>query len=656
MFEQLRKNIALGVYGKSVPISQKNTDSLKAGGVNAPCAPNISWMQMPTQGTTECTIGIAQPSSAQIVSLATFGTGLEYVTDPARAAEIVASLQGKLCGFDIETAKHSIFKTHDQAGLNPHLSKPRLVQLYSGTGDVYVFDLFRIGTPCLERLNGIDLVAYNAVFEMQHMLHVGFPLPGIRCAMLMANTLTNKRPKLIEVVPQYLDGLVVLKDEQKSDWSVSDLSAAQIEYAALDAVLALKLHEILQVKIKDVGRERLYSLLHGAQWPVAQMIHKGLNVDIAACQAVSEQVCVQIQEVRDVAMHHLHGVKNLNSPDQIAAWLERNLTPSKIKAWPKTDSGGLSTAKDDLENLRSHPGIDAFLWYKKLVKLNTGFLQKMQELVVPTTGRLHPNFKIAGAETGRMTCSKPNVQQVPRGEMREMFTAGPGEVNVGADFSQMETRIAAQVSGDQEMLGCYDRGDDLHILTAMAITGKQAGQIAKSERNAAKAANFGLLYGQGALGLKNYARTGYGVHLTKKEAADIREKFFEKYPIFHQWQMQTTRSAARCSFVETPSGRRRYLKADKYYGASLNTPIQGAGAEIFYAAMGRLPTYLAGLDATLVNVVHDEMILEASEKDAPAAKAALERAMVEGFLEIFPEASTRDLVEAKIGKSWAEAK
>jgi DNA polymerase-1 len=229
---------------------------------------------------------------------------------------------------------------------------------------------------------------------------------------------------------------------------------------------------------------------------------------------------------------------------------------------------------------------------------------------------------------------------------------------VVADYSQIELRVAALLSGDREMLKAYARGRDLHRLTAAAVTGVAPEAVTPDQRQAAKAVNFGLLYGQGHRGLARYARATYGVSMSEEEARRAQETFFRTYPGLRRWQQETAQRARRTNRVVTPWGRVRDFSRETggyRYTEALNTPIQGAAAEIMMAALARITHRLGNLDTKLVNVVHDEIVLETPTAVQPAA-AALERAMVEGFLAVFPGAAVENLVEVKAGANWAEAK
>ncbi len=196
-------------------------------------------------------------------------------------------------------------------------------------------------------------------------------------------------------------------------------------------------------------------------------------------------------------------------------------------------------------------------------------------------------------------------------------------------------------------------------MTAATTAGVPSEEVTKDQRQAAKPVNFGLLYGQGYRGLARYAKATFGVDMTENDALLAREAFFKAYPDLRHWQQSAAQDAERTKRVVTPCGRIRDFSKEARgyrYTETLNTPIQGGAAEVLMAALSRLPKYLKGIDAKLVNIVHDEIVLEVANKDIDCAKEALEKVMVEGMLAVFPLASTRNLVESKAGNNWAEAK
>ena len=303
---------------------------------------------------------------------------------------------------------------------------------------------------------------------------------------------------------------------------------------------------------------------------------------------------------------------------------------------------------------------EAFLPYKEREKQITSFGESLKKFLSPVTNRIHANFKMTGTRTGRFSCSNPNLQQIPRDKVfRALFKAPEGRTFVIADYSQMELRVAAIVANEEKLLEAYREGKDTHAITAGMLLNKKPEDVTKQERQLAKAVNFGLLYGQGAKGLKDYASSGYGVEISESEAKDYRDAWFKAYPAFAMWHGRERINSEKMMAVTTPLGRKRCFSASQEgdtFSATkaYNTPVQGGAAEVMLAALGKFPDLLSGLDAKLIAVIHDEVIVESSLEDAPSVVKVLEDAMVQGMLDVFPTASTLGLVEAKIAESWAD--
>jgi DNA polymerase-1 len=292
--------------------------------------------------------------------------------------------------------------------------------------------------------------------------------------------------------------------------------------------------------------------------------------------------------------------------------------------------------------------------YKTAIKGLSTYGEGYAAHISPVTGRIHSNFTLGGTATGRLSCSSPNIQNPPRDPaFRALFAPAPGRCLVVADYGQIELRVAALVSGDPAMLAVYEAGEDLHRKTAAAFLNKEPGAVSKTERQIAKGINFGMLFGSGAKGLQAFCKSSYGVDLSLAQADKARTAFFTSYPGLSAWQGNTRKAAELAKQVRTPGGRVRGL--DKNIGTEcLNTPIQAGAAECLLAALAALD--VGSLGGRLVNIVHDELVVECAPEQAGAVSAEVERAMVAGFLAIFPSGSTRDLVEAHSGPNWAAAK
>ena len=403
------------------------------------------------------------------------------VATKSHAVEVISSLcnlpDETVFGLDIETTPTAAWKDDPKAGLDPYLSNIRLVQIYAGydvtivnpdsvivTTDkcipskCFVFDVAETGLEVFETLWNRSLVAHNAVFELKNLIHSGVNPSKIDCTLLQANALYGTRPSLSDLSEKMFDWKMD-KTLQKSDWGGS-LTNEQFEYAALDAVAAHRLFHVQTKELKNKNRWSCYTLMRDAQKAIARLELAGCPFD------VSKHKCLMDgwKESVDVAHSELKQRLNLNpdSPKQISDWLQNNITQDHLNTWPKTKTGQLQTDEDTLAAV-SIPELAPLSRYKKLNKLLTTYGNGYKNHIHPITGRIHANFMIGGTVTGRLSCRSPNIQNVPRGaEFRSLFAPSSNRVLVVADYSQIQLRISAIVSGDEAMLKAYETGEDLH--------------------------------------------------------------------------------------------------------------------------------------------------------------------------------------------------
>ena len=597
---------------------------------------------------------IATVSAAELLTGA--GVAVRYVAEPAQAEQALLALaalpDNGPWGLDIETMPLPAFRTDSKAGLDPWRSSIRLVQVYPGSDTCYVFDVAALRlSPLNALLKARAFVAHNAVFEWKFLLHGGAAPARLGCTLLQDNALGNGRRKLAELARDRLNWAMD-KALQVSDWTAANLTGAQLDYAALDAVAAYQLARVQTPQLQQRDLTRCYQLMRDAQPAIARLELAGCPFDTAAHTALIAQWQSTAEQARGELDSLLNGA-NPDSPLQLSKWLAANLPPDTLAAWPKTATGQLQTDADALAGL-TLPALEPLARYKAAIKGLSTYGKGYAAHISPVTGRIHANFTLGGTATGRLSCSSPNIQNPPRDPaFRALFAPAPGRCLVVADYGQIELRVAALVSGDPAMLAVYEQGEDLHRKTAAAFLGKEPGAVSKAERQIAKGINFGMLFGSGAKGLQAFCKSSYGVDLSLAQADKARAAFFASYPGLSAWQKQTRNAAELAKQVRTPGGRVRGL--DKNIGTEcLNTPVQGGAAECLLAALAALD--VDSLGGRLVNIVHDELVVECEPEQAGAVSAAVEAAMVAGFLAIFPSGSTRDLVEAHSGPNWASAK
>jgi DNA polymerase I len=357
-------------------------------------------------------------------------------------------------------------------------------------------------------------------------------------------------------------------------------------------------------------------------------------------QALEAQLHTILAQSRNGSGHLFPEALNWHSPQQVLSLLQHR---------------GLALAKTDSETLAAltevEPLIPVLLDYREAEKrAGTYGLAWLEKAVHPMTGRIHADYLQLGARAGRMSCTQPNIQNLPRSKTyRGCITAEPGSCIVKADYSQIELRIAAMIAQDAAMLAAYRAGQDLHSLTAARLLGVAPEQVTSESRQLAKAVNFGLLYGMGARTLQTYARQNYRVSLTPTEAEQYRQRFFTTYAGVRRWHRET--AATEPTETRTMAGRRRVdVKA---FTERLNSPVQGTGADGLKWALARLFAHRdEAPDARLVAVAHDEIVAECPIESVEQTATWLQEHMAAAMTEILQDA-VPGVVETTIGQDWA---
>lgn len=590
----------------------------------------------------------------------------------------------------IETAASVCFDT-ETLQLQPERGKLRLLQLGSGARNTVVlidcFELDKSEWVKLRRFFGSPVrywLAHNAVFDLGWLQeHDIYPHGWVRCSMLASRLLTNGMPfpkhGLANVVKRYLD-TELSKEQQRSDWSGA-LSNEQLDYAANDVVALMNLDEILDRKIRINRLTKAYSLECRALPAMAQMWRTGLPWNAANLQQRKEDYQVDIKALEKDFILQLdyalpEGKKlprdeddtfnlrakdegkirdgskkyrgfNLNSPKQLLEKLRDLLGET-----PKDANGKPSASRQALRAYAAdHEVIQIYLEWKRADKRRQ-MINSIQEKM-DADGFVRASYMQLGAESGRMSCIKPNNQQIPRDpQFRGCVEAPEGYLLVDADFGQMELRLAAAIAGDERMISAFQRGEDLHTVTSETIG---------CSRQIAKSANFGLLYGSGAKGLRNYAG-GSGITMTVERAAEIRNGWLDAFAGISRWQKEMAKESQDTSgnkWAETRipvSDMRRYLQGDmNRLTVRCNTPIQGAGAAILKCALGKLwpLVYEAGEETVrIAAAVHDEILLLVREDAAEEWAACLKQVMEEAEAKWLGDIPA--LAEVSIGKTWME--
>lgn len=436
-----------------------------------------------------------------------------------------------------------------------------------------------------------------------------------------------------------------------------------VPYASADADLTLRLARLLEPELKE--RQQL-ELFFDLEMPLLTVLKDmeltGIKVDMDWLGQLSSDLTARLSQLETQIYQHAGAEFNVNSTQQLSDVLfDRLGLPTRGAR--KTKTGYYSTAADVLEGLQGeHPIISDILAYRELAKLQSTYVDALPSLVNPKTGRVHTSYNPTGAVTGRISSNNPNLQNIPiRTEegrrVRRAFVAEDGWVLIGADYSQVELRVMAHVSGDPGLIQAFERGEDIHATTASAVYGVSLDEVTYEMRSAAKTVNFGLIYGQGAFGLAR--QLGIAV----EEAQAFIDRYFERFPGVRDYMTEIKRDAARRGYVETLLKRRRYFpelapdsrapsrQRDAAVRMAINTPIQGSAADIIKLAMIRMHRMLReeGLRTRMLLQVHDEVVLE-SPKDEVAQAIRVVREAMEAAVDL----AVALKVDVETGPNWLD--
>ena len=408
-------------------------------------------------------------------------------------------------------------------------------------------------------------------------------------------------------------------------------------------------------KLRERQVEALYfDVEHPLCRVLAEMELAGFQVDAGMLRSFGETLTAAI-ETLEQRIYSYAGQFNINSPKQLGEVLFERLG---LPSYKKTKTG-YSTSAEVLEKLRgAHPIVGEVLEYRQYAKLKSTYVDGLLKVISPD-GRVRTSFQMTVTATGRLSSTEPNLQNIPTrtelgSELRRMFVAGPGQILVDADYSQIELRLLAHISGDQAMVDAFRSGEDFHTVTAAHVFSVPVEEVTSAMRRAAKAVNFGIVYGISPFSLSQ------DLGVTVAEAKAYMDAYFHRFPGVKAYMDQVVERARADGFVETPMHRRRALPEIKSsnhnmraFGerVALNMPIQGAAADIIKLAMVRVHRQLkeADLAARLIMQVHDELIVECPETEADQVKTILVREM-EGAWPL----SIPLIAEAHSGKSWLE--
>lgn len=507
----------------------------------------------------------------------------------------------------------------------------------------------------------IPKVSHNVKDLMRTLLDGGLPAEGfvfdtaLAAYLLDATAGKYDLPRLfVSYFNQELPKPVHLEPEAFS--LLGDRSAAWASLRSYDAAIEA-LHGVLLPRLREQGMEKLY---FDVELPLcrvlADMERSGFLVDGGALARFGADLSDTIRQLEQRIYAAAGQQFNINSPKQLGKVLFEDLGLPHGK---KTKTGW-STNADVLEKLKDHPLVADVLTYRQYAKLKSTYADGLLKVIDPD-GRIRTSFQMTVTATGRLSSTEPNLQNIPTrtdlgSKMREMFVAAPGHVLVDADYSQIELRLLAHISGDTAMQQAFLSGADFHTVTAARVFHVPQDQVTHQMRSRAKAVNFGIVYGISAFSLSQ------DIGVTMQEAKEYMDRYFATYTGVKQYMTDVVDKAQEQGYVETLWHRRRALpelKSSNFnmrsFGerVALNMPIQGTAADIIKLAMVRVHSRLdrEGLAARLIMQVHDELIVECPEEEAPRVEALLQQEM-QGVAEL----SVPLLAEAHTGRNWLAAK
>ncbi|WP_237173509.1 DNA polymerase I [Paracandidimonas lactea] len=518
--------------------------------------------------------------------------------------------------------------------------------------------------PWLEDASARKLL-HNAKYDTHVLLNEGIALAGVaEDTMLQAYVLESHRRVNMEELAQRWLGRTGLSYEDLCGKGAKQICFDEVEvdkatqYGSEDADFTLQLHHTLRPRVAaDPGLEFIYKLEIDVSRVLAIVEHNGVRIDAGVLATQSSELGRQLIDFEQKAYALAGQPFNLNSPKQLGEILFQRMGLPVVR---KTASGAPSTDEDVLSKLaRDYPLPALLLDYRGVAKLKSTYTDKLPRMINARTGRVHTRYAQAAVITGRLASSDPNLQNIPvrTGEgrrVRTAFIASGGSI-VSADYSQIELRVMAHVSDDENLRAAFERGDDIHRATAAEVFGVAQDDVTADQRRAAKAINFGLIYGMGEFGLA--ANLG----ITRDAARSYIDRYFARYPGVAAYMEQTKAMARELGYVETVFGRRLWLpdlrgaKGPRQAAAeraAINAPMQGTAADLIKMAMVKVQDWLEQekLKALLVMQVHDELVLDVPTDEVDRVARQLPQLMA-GVASL----SVPLVAEVGVGPNWEQA-
>ncbi|MDD2251560.1 MAG: DNA polymerase I [Dehalococcoidales bacterium] len=530
------------------------------------------------------------------------------------------------------------------------------------TRQMEVHDVSRALNPVMES-GSVKKIAHNAKFDIQAVAGMGIKVDGLYFdTMIAAYLLGEKSLGLKELAFNRLGvEMTHLKELIGSGAKQINMSQVEVsvasEYACADADITLRLAEIFTGELKN---QNLFSLFTDVEMPLLPVLIRmekaGILLDTGLLGELSHRLAKRLIELESSIYNETGHRFNINSPRQLGQVLFDEL---KLPGGRKTKSG-YSTDAAVLESLKgAHPIVDQVIEFRTLAKLKTTYVDALPGMVNPATGRLHSSFNQTRTTTGRLSSSDPNLQNIPvRGDLgrqiRQAFIAPEGSVLLSGDYSQIDLRALAHLSGDPVLVDTFIRDEDVHSATAMQLFGVGLAEVTPDMRRLAKTVNFGVIYGMSGYGLEQ------ATELNRKEAEQFITTYFEKYPGVKEYLEETKQLARSQGYVQTVLGRRRMIPEinspnrnirEAAERMAINMPVQGTSADIVKVAMINMEREITkrSLKTRMLLQVHDELIFEVPEAEIEEVSGLVAKLMEEAIKLDVPVK-----VDIKAGRNWGD--
>lgn len=621
----------------------------------------------------------------QLKSLADIPHDYRLVTTEAQARELAAVLEAAdRFAFDTETSGTDA-RTADLVGISfaTEPGKAWYVSVPQGaSGELDLFSMAANSAGNVEAFVKIfakafadpakTLVAQNAKFDMTVLKRYGISFGSVVHDTMLEHyvldaasrhSMDSMAREHLAYMPIPIERLIGMKERGKLQKNMQELAPETIlDYAAEDADVTLRLEDVLRPAVEKAG---LLQVLEECEEPLVQVLGEmekdGVNIDVGALRAYGVSLDREIQGLVKSIMSFGDPGMNVDSPKQIGELLfeKLKLDPTGVK---RTTKGQWSTDEKTLQGIIGlHPVVFDILEYRACAKLRSTYVEKLPQCIDPVDRRIHTTFAQSFTETGRLSSSEPNLQNIPvRTERGKNIRAAivprdSDHLLVSADYSQIELRLMAAMSGDVAMKDAFARGEDIHRDTAARVFGVPASEVTPEQRSKCKMVNFGIIYGISAFGLSQRLK------ITRGEAAELIDTYFKLYPAVRKFMDDSIAKARETGYAVTMLGRRRSLRDIKSRNATarmaaerdaINTPVQGTAADLIKLAMVRVSRALkeAGLKARMILQIHDELLFDVPKNEVEQVKEIAVREMTQAMkLEVPLE------VSVGAGSNWLEA-